>query len=135
MNTDEPKEYPAMTVRCTFGGMRPPFLNIRFYNIGGSAPSMAGGLNLLDGKKVGSDSEFICGHTRILEIYLILHPHRMFNYHRPQFSSDSTLGNTHGRMNQYGAVHLYNRLDSTFGDAFLVISTISTKADVLVLFN
>ena len=96
---------------------------------------MAGGLNLLDGKKGGSDPEFICGHTRILGIHLIVHPHRLFNYHRPQLSSDITLGNAHGRMNRYGAVHLCNRLYYTFGNAVLVISTISTKADVLFLFN
>ena len=30
VKTDEPKEDPAMTVRCTFGDMRPPFLKLRF---------------------------------------------------------------------------------------------------------
>ena len=47
VKTDEPKEEPATTVRCPFGDMRPPFLKLRFYNLGGITPSMAGGKNIL----------------------------------------------------------------------------------------
>ena len=96
---------------------------------------MACGNNLLAGKKGREASEFICGHTRIVVMYLIVHTHHMVNGHGPQFISDSTLGIAQDRVNKHGAGNLGNRLDSTSGDAVLTSSTRSTKADVLVLFN
>ena len=96
---------------------------------------MAGVQNILSGKKGGSAPELICGNTRILVRNSIVQPQCVVNSHVPQFISDSTLGTVYGRMNQHGAGHSENRLDSTFGDAVLMSSTRSTKADVLVLFN
>ena len=96
---------------------------------------MAGGNNLLPGKKERSAPEFICGHTRILWSNLILHPHRVFNGHGPQFSSNSTLGTAYDRANQHGAGSLDNRLYSTFSNSVLMISTSFTEAYVLVLLN
>ena len=96
---------------------------------------MAGGQNIPSGKKGRSAPEFICVHTIILARHYILHPHCVVNGHRPQFISDSNLGTAHVRVNQHGAGHLVKCLDSTFGDAFLMSSTISTKEDLLVLFN
>ena len=96
---------------------------------------MTGGQNLLDGKKGISAPEFICGHTRILVMHSIVQPHRVVNGYLPQFSSDSTLETAQDRVNYNGAVHLDKRLDSMFGDAFLISSTSSTKSEVLVLLN
>ena len=96
---------------------------------------MSGGQNLLDGKKGISAPEFICGHTRIFARRFILQTHRVVNFHGPQFSSDSTLGTECGRVNQHGAGHSGNRLDSTFVDAILMSRTRSTKVDLLVLLN
>ena len=62
----KPNEDPMKIVRCPFGDMRPPFLNLRFYKIGGITPRMEGGQNLLAGKKVPAAPEFICGQTIIL---------------------------------------------------------------------
>ena len=96
---------------------------------------MVRGQNLLSGKKVGAAPEFVCGHIRIFVRHLIAQTNCVVNGHGPQFSSDSTLGTAYIKMNQYGADHLDNRLDSTFGDAVLMSSTRSTKSDTLVLLN
>ena len=96
---------------------------------------MAGGQNLLSGKKVIAAPEFICGQTRILAMHLIVKPHQMANGYGPQFSSDSTFGNVYGRVNQHGAVHLDKCFYSMFSNAILRIRTRSTKEGVLVLFN
>ena len=96
---------------------------------------MEGGQNLLDRKKGRAAPEFICGQTIILSRHSIIQLHRVVNCHGKQFNSDSTLGTAHGIVNQYGAGHSDNRLDSTFGAAILMSGTSSTKADVLVLFN
>ena len=96
---------------------------------------MSGGRNNLAGKKGRAAPEFICGKTRILARHSIVQTHRVVNCHGPQFISDSTLGTVHDRVNHYGADHAYNHLDSKFGYAVLIISTRSTKVDVLVLFN
>ena len=96
---------------------------------------MSGGKNILAGKKGREAPDFICGHTRILAINSIVHPHRMVNGHVPQFSSDSNLGNVYGRVNQNGVGHLDNSLDYTFSDAVLMSSNSSNSADLLVLFN
>ena len=135
LKMDEPKKEPTTTARFSFGDMRTPFMKLSFYNAGGSNPLMAGGKNILAGNKVRQAPEFICGHIRILEMHLIVQTHHMVNLHMPQFSSDSTLGTAHDRVNQHGAGHSDDRLDSTFGDAVLMSRTSSTKADVLVLFN
>ena len=96
---------------------------------------MVGGHNLLSGKKVGAAPDFICRHTIILTRHSILQQHRGANGHWPNFNSNSTLGTAHGRINQHGAGHLVNLLDSTFRDAILMSITRSKKADVLFLFN
>ena len=96
---------------------------------------MAGGYNLLAGKKGRSPIELICGNTRILAMHLIVQPQHVVNFHRPQFSSDIILGTANDIVNQHGASHSNNRLDSTFGKSVLMSSTSSTKENVLVLFN
>ena len=96
---------------------------------------MAGGNNLLSGKKSRSATYFICRPTRILARHLIVNPHCVFNWHGTQFISNITLGTSHARVNQHGAGTLDNRLDSTFGDAVMMSNTRSTKVDVLVLFK
>ena len=52
VRTSETKEYPVTTARFPFGDMRPPFLKLRLYNVGGRTPCMKGGNNILAGKKV-----------------------------------------------------------------------------------
>ena len=96
---------------------------------------MASGQNLLAGKKVRAAPEFICGHTIIFARRFILQTHRVVNFHGPHFSSDSTLGAECVIVNQHGAGHSGNRLDSTFVDAILMSRTRSTKVDLLVLLN
>ena len=135
VKTAEPNEDPMMTVRCPFGDMVPPFLSLRFLDVGGINPSMAVGQNIPAGKKGRAATEFICEHTRILARHSIVHTHRVVNGHAQKFRSDSTLGTAHVRVNQHGAGHQDNRLDYTFSDAVLMSSTRSTKADVLLLFN
>ena len=78
---------------------------------------MAGGQNILAGKKVRAAPEFMCGHTIILLRHSILQPHRVVNDHGPQFRRVITLGNVHDRMNQRCAGHLDDLLESKFGDA------------------
>ena len=96
---------------------------------------MSGGKNILAGKKGREAPDFICGHTRILTINSIVHPHRVVNVHGPQFSGDSTLGNVYEIVNRNGVGHLDNSLDYTFSDAILMSSNSSNSADLLVLFN
>ena len=105
VKADEPKEEPATTFRCPFGDMRPPFMKIRFYNVGGSTPSTSGGNNLLAGNKRGEDPEFIYGHTITLARHSIVQPNRVINGHGPHFNIDSTLRTAYGRMNQHGVGH------------------------------
>ena len=66
------KEYPTTTARCPFGDMRPPFLKLMFYNVGGSTSSISVGQNILTGKIGREAPEFIFGNTRILARNLIV---------------------------------------------------------------
>ena len=96
---------------------------------------MAGVQNILADQKGKAHPEFICLYTIVLMRHSIVHPNHVVNGHRPHFNSDSTLGTSHGRLNQHGAGHLNNCLDFTFRNTVLISSTSSAKANVLVLFN